>query len=155
MEEGKVYLSKEKYQSLQEELKQLETVRRREIAEQLEFSKGLGDLSENAEYHEARDAQAQNESRILYIEDHLKRAIILEHHVGSVIDVGSTVTLKKIKEDTTHVYDIVGPEEADMASGKLSYASPLGERLIGKTTGDEFSFKTPKGNVKYRIIEVG
>lgn len=154
MEEGKVYLSKQKYKELEDELSHLKTDRRKEIAEHLEYAKSLGDLSENAEYHDARDQQAKNEARILQVEDMLKKAVILERHTGSTIDVGSTVLLKKVKEGTDHTYDIVGPEEADMASGKLSYESPLGKELIGKSKGDEFSFKTPKGNVKYKVKDV-
>lgn len=154
MEEGKVYLSQEKYEELQKELAHLQTDKRKEIAEHLEYAKSLGDLSENAEYHDARDEQAKNESRILQIEDMLKKAVILEHSSSSVVDVGSTVVLKKVKEGTEHTYDIVGPEEADMLAGKLSYESPLGKELIGKSKGDEFSFETPKGKVKYKIIAV-
>lgn len=154
MQDGKTYLSKEKFEDLKRELLNLQTNRRKEIAEQLEHAKSLGDLSENAEYHEAREIQAKNESRILEIEDTLKKALILKHHTGSTVDVGSTVKINKIKENTDHTYDIVGPEEADMLARKLSYESPLGKELIGKTKGDEFSFETPKGKVKYKVIDV-
>lgn len=154
MEEGKIYLSQQKFDELQVELETLRTTRRKEIADQLDYAKSLGDLSENAEYHEARAVQAQNEARILELEDTLKRAAILAHHTGSTIDVGSTVKLKKVKEGTEHAYDIVGPAEADMATGKLSYESPLGKQLIGKKKGEEFAFETPKGKVKYKIVDV-
>lgn len=154
MQQGKVYISKEKQEELQQELESLTTVKRREIAEQLEYAKGLGDLSENAEYHEARDSQGKLESRIAQIEEILKNAEILTHHKGSTIDVGSTVTLQRAKETDTNTYDIVGPEEFDMATGKLSYESPLGRALIGKKKGEEFSFDTPKGKVNYKIVNV-
>ncbi|MCB9805612.1 transcription elongation factor GreA [Candidatus Nomurabacteria bacterium] len=154
MEEGKAYLSKEKIAELNEELKRLQTVRRKEIADQLEYSKSMGDLSENAEYHEAREDQAKNESRILQIEEILKNAVVLKHHSGENVDVGSTVTILKKGEETKHTYDIVGPEEADMGSGKLSYESPLGAALINKNKGDEFTFDSPKGKVQYKIVDV-
>lgn len=154
MQEGKSYLTKEKFEELQKELEDLQHNKRKEIAEQLEHAKSLGDLSENAEYHEARDAQAKLESRIAEIEFTLKNAEILTHHKGDVVDVGSTVTVKKVKEKEEHTYDIVGPEDADMLSGRLSFKSPLGEALLGKKKGEDFTFETPKGKVKYEIVDV-
>lgn len=154
MQSEKEYLSKEKINELESELKHLKTERRKEIADQLEYSKSMGDLSENAEYHEARDEQAKNESRIIQIEEILKNAVLLKHHSGDIIDVGSTITILKKGEETRHVYNIVGPEEADMIAGKLSYKSPLGSALINKKKGDEFTFESPKGKVHYKIVDV-
>jgi transcription elongation factor GreA len=153
MQEGKEYISKEKLAELKSELEHLQTNRRKEIAEQLEYSKSMGDLSENAEYHEAREEQAKNESRILQLEEILKHAVVLKHHAGSVVDVGSTVTIQR-KDEDPKTYDIVGSEEADMAAGKISYQSPLGSALIGKNIGDEFSFESPKGKSHYKILDV-
>jgi len=154
MEEGKIYVSKDKYQELQTELKQLTTMKRREVAEDLEHAKSLGDLSENAEYHEARDAQAKLESRIAQVEDILKKAEIIKPTKGDVVDAGSEVVIAKVKDKVKQTYHIVGPEEADMATGKLSYESPLGRALIGKKKEDTFSFETPKGKVDYKIVSI-
>lgn len=154
MKEGKKYLTKEKFKELQAELQDLISVKRREVAEQLEHSKSMGDLKENAEYHEARDSQAKLEARISELENTIKNAEMLKHHKGDTVDVGSTVAIQKVKETEVHTYDIVGPEEADMTAGRLSHESPLGRSLIGKKKGDEFSIETPKGKVGYRVVDV-
>jgi transcription elongation factor GreA len=150
----KEYLTKEKYEQLQEELHDLETVKRKEIAEHLEYARSLGDLSENAEYHDARTAQAEIESRIEQIHYYLKNAEIIKPHKSEVVEVGSTVTIKKEKETETSKYQIVGTEETDMATGKISHQSPLGHALLGKKVGEKFSFKTPKGNVNYVVVSI-
>lgn len=150
----KEYLTKEKFEALKEELKNLETVKRKEIAEHLEYARSLGDLSENAEYHDARNEQAEIESRIEQLQYILKNAEIIKPHHSESIEVGSTVTIKKEKENETATYQIVGTEESDMSSGKISHQSPLGSALLGKKIGDKFSFKTPKGNVNYTVVSI-
>jgi len=154
MQEGKEYLTKEKHRELTKEFEELTKVKRKEIAEQLEYAKGLGDLSENAEYHEARDEQARIEGRINFLEDLLKKAEILKHKKSDVTDVGSTIIIKKTKTGEKFTYEIVGPEEADMTSGKVSYQSPLGSAIIGKKKGEEFTFETPKGKANYKVVSV-
>ena len=136
------------------ELALLKTEKRKEIAESLEYAKSLGDLSENAEYHEARAQQAELEDRIAKLENLLKSALIVSEKHGSVIDIGSTVTIEKEGSKDSIVYIIVGSEEADLSSGKISSSSPLGSALIGKKKSDNLSVNTPKGAVKYHIIEV-
>lgn len=154
MSDEKEYLTKEKYQALVDELDHLKKVKRKEVAESLEFAKALGDLSENAEYHEAREEQAQIEDRILKIESILKHAEIVSLHHSTVIGVGSTVTVQKEKEKNSTVYKIVGSEEANMAEGKISFKSPLGQSMIGKKKGDSFTFTAPKGTFSYKVVDI-
>lgn len=148
------YLSQEKFDELTEELEHLKTVRRREIAEQLEYARSLGDLSENAEYEEARNLQAATEDRIRVIEDQLAHARIIEHSKGkgNTVSLGSTVTIQKQGERDEHTYEIVGSAEANMQERKISHLSPLGSALMGKKKGDQFTFDTPKGSQKYKIV---
>jgi transcription elongation factor GreA len=150
----KEYLTQEKYNELQLELHDLKTVKRREVADHLEHARSLGDLSENAEYHEAREEQAQTEARILSIENILKNAEIVRHTSGDTIEVGSKVTIKKEGETKENIFTLVGSEEADIAVSKISHNSPLGAALFGKKKGESFEFVSPKGTVKYKIIEV-
>jgi transcription elongation factor GreA len=152
--QNKQYLTQQKYEELQQELHDLIHVKRKEIAEQLEYAKSMGDLSENAEYHEARDAQAKIEARISQLEDLLKHAEILKYKKSDVAEAGATVVIQKTGEKEKKEDTLVGSEEADMLAGKLSYDSPLGSALIGKKKGDSISIDTPKGTVEYKIISV-
>lgn len=146
------YLSKEKFDELTKELEHLKTVRRREIAEQLEYARSLGDLSENAEYEEARNLQAATEDRIRLIEDQLSRVRIIEHTKGNVVSLGSVVTIQKQGDKEEHTYQIVGSAEANMQEHKISHLSPLGSALMERKKGEMFMFETPKGPQKYKII---
>lgn len=148
------YLSKEKFDELTAELENLKTVRRREIAEQLEYARSLGDLSENAEYEEARNLQAATEDRIRTIEEQLAHARIIEHAKGNAVSLGSAVTIQKQGEKDEHTYTIVGSAEANMQEHKISHLSPLGSALMDKKKGDLFSFETPKGVQKYKIVGI-
>lgn len=148
------YLSKEKFDELTKELEHLKTTRRREIAEQLEYARSLGDLSENAEYEEARNLQAATEDRIRTIENELSRARIIEHSKGNTVSLGSHVTIQKQGEKEEHTYEIVGSAEANMQERKISHLSPLGSALMEKKKGDVFAFDTPKGSQKYKIVGI-
>jgi transcription elongation factor GreA len=148
------YLTKEKFEELKLELEELKTKKRKEVAENLEYSKSLGDLSENAEYHEAREAQMNLEGRINKIEDLLKSATIMSLHHTDKVSIGSTVTIKKKTDDTKMTYNIVGSEEADMVSGKISITAPLADAMIDKKKGDIFTVSTPKGKTEYEIVEI-
>lgn len=150
----KQYLTQQKYDELKQELEHLIHVRRKEIAEQLDYAKSLGDLSENAEYHEARDAQAQAEARISQLEDLLKHAEIMHHKKSDVVEAGSKIVIQKSGSKEKQEYVLVGSEEADMLAGRLSYDSPLGSTLMGKKSGSSISVDTPKGTVEYKIISV-
>jgi len=151
----KQYLTKEKYDTLVKELEYLRTDRRREVAENLEYAKKLGDLSENAEYHEARERQAEVEDRIRHLESIMKDASIVEEGThGDTVCIGSSVSIMRRGEKESRTYSIVSSEEADSAAGKLSNLSPLGSALIGKKAGDSVRVKTPKGTAEYKITEI-
>jgi transcription elongation factor GreA len=150
----KEYLSKEKFAELEKELQELKTTKRKEVAERLEYARSLGDLSENAEYHAAREEQGEVETRIGELDNLLKHAEIIKHKKTDIAEVGSDVTLKKAGDNTKIVYTIVGQEESDLAGGKISYQSPLGAAILGKKKSEKFSFETPKGKVDYTIVDV-
>ncbi len=149
------FLTQEKFEQLKAELEHLKTVRRKEVAESLEYARSLGDLSENAEYQEARDMQVAIEERIQYLEKVIKEAKIVAHITkGDVVGLGSLVTIQKADTPESRSYTIVGSEEANIHEHKLSYLSPLGEALMGKAKGDDFEFVTPNGKQNYKILKV-
>jgi len=149
------YLTKEKYKEFEQELEVLKTKKRKEIAEALEYAKSLGDLSENAEYHEARDLQARVEDRISHLERLLKSAtIVSEHDTIGVVSVGSVIIVVRDGQHEKRVYTIVGSEEADASAGKISVRSPLGRAVFHKKKGDSFSFQTPAGTMTYKVIDI-
>ena len=148
------YITEEKKQALQEELKNLKTFKRKEILEALDAAKALGDLSENAEYHQAREDQGKTEDRINQIEYMLQSSVVVKKHQSSKVEIGTTVVVKKEGNKDTVTYSIVGAEEADMNHNKISNKSPLGEALFGKKKGDIVSIKTPKGLVKYTLVDI-
>lgn len=155
MQNNTQYLTKEKYEELKKELVHLQSTRRKEVAEQLEYAKRLGDLSENAEYHEAREAQAGVEDRINHIESMLKTAKILsDDQAGDRVSIGSTVKVKKDGESDVKIYKIVGSEEADTGAGRISNLSPIGAALIGKRSGDSVAVQTPKGKINYVLVSI-
>jgi transcription elongation factor GreA len=152
--EEKEYLTKDKYKTLSEELEYLRKTKRREVAEQLEYAKSLGDLSENAEYHEARDLQGVVEDRVQKLELILKNAIIVSSHGTEAVVVGSEVVVTKNGDKNEKTYTIVGGEESDLSSGKISVHSPFGEAVIGKKKGQAFSYNAPSGPITYKIIDI-
>ena len=150
-----IVVSQEKFDEMIKELEHLKTVRRTEIAKNLEYARSLGDLSENAEYQEARDLQAATEERIKKLEELVKHTtIITDGKKKDEIGFGSKVLIKRDGSAETHEYTIVGSEEADMRVHKLSHVSPLGAALMGKKKGDEFTFETPNGKQTYTIQKV-
>ena len=152
MPDEQEYLTAEKLEEIKAELEELKSVKRKEIADQLEHAKSLGDLSENAEYHEARDSQANLENRIARLEALSKHATIINGHDKNIVSVGSILTVEiggKKKEIT-----IVGSEEADMSAGKISVKSPFGSAAIGKKKGETFEVETPNGAVTYKITSL-
>jgi transcription elongation factor GreA len=148
------YITSEKKTELEKELVLLQTSKRREILDALEFAKSLGDLSENAEYHQAREEQGKLEERIASIENILQNSIVIKQHHSTSVEVGSTVTVQKEGEKNKQTFQIVGSEEADFASGKISNNSPLGQALFGKQKGETAKFKTPKGIIEYKVISI-
>lgn len=151
---NKEYLTKEKFAELQKELEFLRTTRRQEVAHNLEYAKALGDLSENAEYHEARDEQAEVEDRIKHLEEILKTAIIMELHHSDAVGIGSVVTAENQTDGKKQKFKIVGSEEADIIQGKISLRSPMGVAMMGKKKGEMFKVKTPKGEVSWKIVTI-
>ncbi len=148
-------VSKEKFDEMVKELKHLKTERRTEIAKNLEYARSLGDLSENAEYQEARELQASTEDLISRLEEMVKSAkIITDTKKKGVVGFGSVVSIRRDGDDGVHEYTIVGSEEADMRTHKLSHASPLGAAIMGKKKGDDFSFETPNGKQSYKIEKI-
>jgi transcription elongation factor GreA len=150
---AKQYLTKERLQELKDELAMLKNTRRVEVAERLKQAKEYGDLSENSEYAEAREEQANVEARIAELEDLLKEAVTLEKPGGSdIVRVGSTVTVKR--GDKTMTYTVVGSYEAKPEEGRISDESPLGKAFLKKKTGETITVTTPAGTATYEIAKI-
>ncbi len=154
MEEKKNYVTPEGLEKIQEELEDLKVNKRREIANRIAEAKELGDLSENAEYHEAKDEQGFAESRIAELEQILKNTEVIHHKKNnSTVQIGSTVTISS-KETGEFTVTIVGSSEANPSEQRISNESPLGDALIGKNVGDTSLVKTPGGEMTYTIKTV-
>ena len=147
------YFSAEGLEKLKKELVERETVNRPEIARRISEAKELGDLSENAEYAEAREAQGMNEARIQEILDILKNAVIIKpNQQHKTISVGSTIAIRCNGKEQQ--YTIVGPSESNPAQGYISNESPLGSAFLGKKKGDELEVLVPSGTMKYKILDI-
>jgi len=139
-----VLLTKEGLGKLQTELDELRTVRRPEIAERIKYAKDFGDITENAEYEDAKNEQGMLEGRILTLEQMVRNAVIIEQaEVGGIVQVGSTVGVKD--EYGTQSFTIVGPAEVDVTSGRISMESPVGKALLGRRIGDRVEVQSPGG----------
>ncbi|MBI4708796.1 MAG: transcription elongation factor GreA [Candidatus Portnoybacteria bacterium] len=146
------YLSKEGLEQVKKEVEELK-LKRQEIAKRLEEAKALGDLSENAEYLQAKEAQAFNEGRILELEDVLKNAMVINKNGGSsVVQIGGTVEVSSQAGKQT--FTIVGSEESNPAEGKISNESPLGKAFLGHKVGETVQVETPKGKINYKILAI-
>lgn len=138
---------------MKEQLHELKTTRRKEIAGRLEHAKSLGDLSENAEYQEAKEEQSLIESEIAKLEEMIRDVVIIpKNHSRDVVQVGSTVRVKS--DHSEEIYTIVGSEEADPLNGKISNESPLGKAFLGHKPGDKVEAKTPGGILVCTIEEI-
>ena len=147
------YFSKEGLEKLKEEYDRRTGALRAEITVRIKEAKEQGDLSENAEYSEAKEAQSLNEGRIEELKAILDNAVIISNgSKGGTVIVGSTVTVKSAEGERT--FTIVGAAEADPASGKISNESPLGEAFLGHKKGESVTARTPKGEVSYTIVSV-
>lgn len=149
----KKYLTQEGFGKLKKELKYLKDVKRKEIAQRLEESSSFGDLSENSEYQEAKEAQAFLEGRILELEEIIRAAVIVpKEKQGFAAQIGSTVLVKSnIGEER---FMIVGAEEVNLLKGKISSESPLGSQLLNQPKGAVVEVITPQGKAKYKILEI-
>ncbi|MBV8685134.1 MAG: transcription elongation factor GreA [Alphaproteobacteria bacterium] len=145
----------EGYEKLQAEVRHLKTVERPAIIDAIEEARGHGDLSENAEYHAAKERQGQVEAQIADIDDRLSRAMVIDPKTlsGDRVVFGATVQLLD-ENDNPVTYQIVGQTEADAKVGRISYNSPLGRALIGRSVGDEVEVSTPSGDRYYAIEKV-
>lgn len=154
MMQKEVRLTKEGLENLENELDFLKTTKRDEIAEKIEIARSYGDLSENAEYDEAKNDQAVVEARIAEIEAMLKNVVVIEDVDTGKVRTGATVIVKNLARDKQIKYKIVGSNEADPLNGMLSDESPVGMALMDKGPGDVVSVETPAGVMKYEIIEI-
>jgi len=147
------YLTIEKKKELEIELKNLTTSGRKEIAERLDEAKALGDLKENAEYHQSRDDQGKMEARIRELEAMLKESEIIKHPKGDKVEIGSRVEMKKDGKKIN--YEIVGRAEVDILNNKIPLDSPLAKEMMGKKEKDIFIFETPNGKkYNYEILKI-
>ncbi len=149
MSSESIQVTKDGLDKLKAERHFLKTTKRKEIAERLEAAKALGDLSENADYQQAKEDSAWTEGRINLLEDLISRAVIAEAPEAGVVSIGSQVSVSQ--NGNQRVFTIVGATEANPAEGKISSSSPIGAALIGAHVGEEVVVKTPAGAVNYRV----
>lgn len=144
------------FERLQEELKNLKSVERPKVIEDIAAAREHGDLKENAEYHAAREKQSFVEGRIAELEDKLSRVDVIDPKKisGDTVKFGATVKVVDDETEEESVYQIVGEDEADFANGKLSLSAPISKALIGKNIGDVVEVKTPKGSKSYEVLEI-
>jgi len=152
----RVPMTTEGFKTLEAELQRLKAEERPRIIQAIAEARAHGDLSENAEYHAAKEAQGMNEARVAELEDKISRAEIVDTSKlsGTTIKFGATVTLVDEDTDEKVKYKIVGDLEADVKSGKISISSPIARALIGKSKGDTAEVTTPKGARSYEVLKV-
>jgi len=156
MPEKKTVITYEGLKKLEEELQELKTVKRKQIAEKIKEARGQGDLSENAEYDSAKEEQAETEARIVLLEKMLRNAEVIDEEDlnKEIISVGSKVKVNDEETNEEDVYTIVGSAEADPLKGRISNESPLGVALIGKAAGQIVEVDAPDGVIKYKVLEI-
>ena len=156
MVEKQEILTQEGYNKIEEEVEYLKTIKRKEVAERIKVAISFGDLSENAEYDEAKNEQAQVEERIVKLENMLRKAVIIDESQidSNKVTVGSTVKVYDTDFEEEVEYTIVGSAEADPYNGKISNESPVGRAFIGKHKGDEVEVQVPNGIVIYKILDI-
>ena len=156
MEEKEIILTQEGYNKLEEQLNELKTKKRTEIAERIKVARGFGDLSENSEYDEAKTAQSENEQLIAELEQKLRNAkIINDKEIDlETVQIGNIVKVRDLefKEDIT--YTIVGSTEVNLAENKISNESPLGKALLGAKKGETVEVNAPAGIMKYKVLDL-
>ena len=153
-EKKEIFLTKEGLAELQAELDDLKQNVRPEVISQIKEARAQGDLSENAEYHAARDRQGQVEARIKELEYLIDNATIIEDKKSNTVQVGSTVEIKYIDDGEIETYYIVGSTEADPSNGKISDESPVGSALLGKKVGDVVEIPAPAGSIELKVVEI-
>ena len=153
-EKKEIFLTKEGLNELQEELKDLKENKRPEVINQIKEARAQGDLSENAEYHAAKDKQGQIEARIKEIEYLIDNATLISNTKSSTIKVGSTVEIEYVEDKETETYKIVGSTEADPFENKISNESPIAVAIMGKKVGDVVSIESPNGSYDIKIVSI-
>jgi transcription elongation factor GreA len=151
-----VILTKEGYERLRNEIEHLQTERRREVADRIKTAREFGDIAENAEYDDAKNEQAMLEARIAKLQERLAGARVIEKReiAKDVVSIGAKVRLRDVDAKQTVEYHIVGSAEANPAEHKLSNESPVGKAIIGKKKGETVEVTTPRGSLKYKIMEI-
>lgn len=152
--EKEIYLTSEGFLKLEEEVDNLKKVERPRVIKAIKEARAQGDLSENAEYSAARDEQGKLEARIKEIEYTLEHAVIIENNNDGKVSIGSVVTIKYEEDDEVEEYSIVGTNEADPFSNKISNESPIAVAIMGKKQGDEVTVESPNGSFKIEIVKV-
>jgi transcription elongation factor GreA len=151
--EKQVPLTPEGLRKLEKELEELRTVRRAEIAERIAYAKDFGDISENAEYEDAKNEQGMLEGRILVLENMIRNAVLIDGKpAAGIVGVGSTVDVKD--EYGSQTFSIVGPAEVDVAKGRISMESPVGKALMGHGVGDTVTVQSPGGSREITIVKI-
>ncbi|MCB1508897.1 MAG: transcription elongation factor GreA [Hyphomicrobiaceae bacterium] len=152
----KVPMTVKGYHALQDELRRRQTVERPRIIDAIAEARAHGDLSENAEYHAAKESQSLNEGRINELESLIGRADVIDPTKlsGSTVKFGATVTIADEETDEEKTYQIVGDAEADVKSGKISISSPISRALLGREAGDSVEVSAPGGSRAYEVVEV-
>ena len=150
-----VYITKDGLKKINEELEYLKTVKREELAAKLQAAIAQGDLSENADYHAAKEERGFIEGRIRDLEDSLRRAQVIEDHVpADRVSVGNKVTVVEEGVDDPETYHIVGPHEASPGNGRISNESPFGRALLGAKKGQTVSVETPGGQIRLTVKSI-
>jgi transcription elongation factor GreA len=151
-----VILTSEGYEKLKQEIEELSTVKRREVAERIRVAREFGDIAENAEYDDAKNEQMLLEHRIATLEERLRDARVISKKdvAKDVVSIGSKVKLRDVAARETVEYHIVGSAEANPAQNKLSNESPVGKAIIGKKKGETVEVSAPRGTLKYKILEI-
>ena len=153
---NKTVVSSEGMRKLEEELQYLSTTRRAEVAEQIAVARGFGDLSENAEYDDAKNEQSRLEAQIMELENTLRTAIVIDENNVSTdrVNIGTTVRILDLEMKEEDEYTIVGARESDPNTNKISNESPLGAALLGKKKGATFKVQVPSGTIEIKIIDI-
>ena len=151
MSPNPAYTTKDGLERMRLELAELK-IKKREVAERINKAKELGDLSENAEYQDAKEEMAFVEGHLLELEDYINHAVIIERKIGDTVTVGSTVTVKSETREKT--YTIVGANEADPLAGRISNETPLAAALLGKRVGETVEVTVPSGKTVYTIVSI-
>jgi transcription elongation factor GreA len=154
--EREVVLTEEGYNKLKEEIEHLQTVKVREVAERIKEAREFGDISENSEYDDAKNEQAQVAARIATLEQQLRNARVVDAESVSTesVSIGARVTVKDVATKKNSEFSVVGSAEADPRAQRLSSESPLGKALLGKKKGEKLTVTTPRGAIEYQVMKI-